>query len=97
MGICETRKGSGLSIFYPNPVDQVLYIDLDKFLNAQNKSAITYEVRLYDSQGNLVQQAKAKSGIVEFDVSSLADGVYFIYLYDGVSVIPEVHKVIVQH
>jgi len=89
---------SGVSGFiYPNPVDDILYVDLDNIVNTQNKTTITYDVRLYDGQGNVVHKTSAKSGIIQFNVSNLPNGIYFIHIYDGISSTPDVNKVIVSH
>jgi len=91
------KSGSSASILYPNPVNDMLYVDLDKITNIQNKTTVTYDIRLYDSQGNMSHQAKSQSGIVQFNVSNMPDGIYFLHISDGVSTTPDIHKVIVKH
>ena len=81
---------------YPNPVNDVLSIELDSqsVSNVQNP---TFDVRLYDGQGNIVRQQSNKGGTVQFNVSSLPDGIYYLHIYDGVSSAPEIQQIVVQH
>ena len=96
----DSRKSSS-SFGYPNPVDDVLYVDLDAFAAANpalsSSARINYDVRLYDGQGNMLQQQRAGGGTVKFDVSSLPNGIYYLHIYDGVNNAPEIQKIIVQH
>ena len=91
----EWCRGASTSV-YPNPVDDVLNIELDA-PDDNARAQITYDVRLYDGQGNMVRQQKAKGGTVEFNVSNLPNGIYYLHIYDGVSDKPEIHQIIVQH
>jgi hypothetical protein len=78
-------------VFYPNPVSDILYVDVE------NKTSASYNIRLYDSQGKMVRQTKATGGTVEFSVSNLPNGVYFLNIYDESISKPETHKIIVKH
>lgn len=60
------------------------------------KTGNTYDIRLYDGQGNLLRQTSAKDGTVQFNVSNLPDGIYYLHIYDGVSANPEIHQVVVE-
>ena len=71
-------------------------MDLDKKTNPINKMAASYDIRLYDWQGNMKRQAYTKGGIVEFNVSNLPDGIYYIHIYDGINTKPETYKVIIK-
>jgi hypothetical protein len=84
-------------IFYPNPVSDMLYIDLEKVVRTPNKTVASYDIRLYSSLGNMVRQAKAPGGIVELNVSNLSDGICFLTIYAGNASKPETHKIIVKH
>ena len=90
-------KSAAPSVIYPNPVDDVLFVDLDKIANNQNKTNVTFDVRLCDSQGNVVCQANSKNGVIQFNVSNLHDGVYFVHIYNGSISKPEAHRVIIKH
>ena len=72
-------------------------MDLSKTEYAASRTAITYDVRLYDGQGNLLRQSNAQGGIVEFNVASLPDGLYYLHIYDGVSPKPEIHQIMIEH
>ena len=95
---------------YPNPASDIINIEIDAEAIAQNKDFeqnltddqpiklnATFDVRLYDGQGNLLQQQKTKGGTVQFKVSNLPDGFYYLHIYDGVSSTPEIHQIIVEH
>jgi len=51
---------------------------------------------MYDGQGIMVRQASAKDGTVQFNVSNLPPGTYYLHVYDGVSREPEVHQIVVE-
>ena len=95
LGVRVSRSSSSGSNVYPNPVLDVLYIELDP--PSRSKTQITYDVRLLDVQGNLLRQTFTKGGTVEFNVSTLPDGVYYLHIYDGVSEKPEMHQIMVEH
>jgi len=88
---------------YPNPTDNMLHIEQDTEAFAQStggidvKAAPTYDIRLYDGQGNLLRQTNTKGGTVQFNVSNLTDGLYYLHIYDGVSSTPEIHQIMVEH
>ena len=88
-------RGATSGNVYPNPVSDILYIELDSPANL--KVPPTYDVRLYDSQGNILRQQKAQGGTVQFNVSTLPDGIYYLHIYDGVSETPEMHQIMVEH
>jgi hypothetical protein len=79
------------TVIYPNPVSAILYIDLE------NKTSGFYDIRLYNSLGNICRQAKATGERVEFSVSNLPDGFYILHINDESASKPEVHKIIVKH
>jgi hypothetical protein len=79
---------------YPNPVNDILTIETGASVKGVSQ---TYDVRLYDGQGNLLRQASNKGGTVQFNVSALPDGIYYLHIYDGVSSTPEMQQIVVQH
>ena len=81
---------------YPNPVNDILNIETGASSNAKGAS-LTYDVRLYDGQGNLQRQTSNKGGTIQFNVSSLPDGIYYLHIYDGVNSTPEMQQIVVQH
>ena len=81
---------------YPNPTSDVINIEVGQ--NDKSKGQTnTYDIRLLDIQGNLLRQTFTKGGTVEFNVSNLPDGVYYLHIYDGVSEKPEIHQIMVEH
>jgi len=83
---------------HPNPVSDVLIVALDATANTNKISASpTYDVRLLDEQGNLLRQQQSKGGTIQFNVSSLPNGIYFLYIYDGVNSTPSMQQIIVVH
>jgi len=87
---------------YPNPTDVLLNIEIDAagyVLDQKSKSIVTvpsFDVRLYDGQGNLQRQATTKGGNVQFDLANLPNGVYYLIVNDGVSN-PVMRQVVVEH
>ena len=92
----KPSKG-GKSVAFPNPVDDMLNIDLDQMAIVSSKSIMTYDIRLFSAQGNMVSQISAQNGIVQLNTSDLPDGFYYLHIYDGISPTPEVHTIIVKH
>jgi hypothetical protein len=82
------------SIIYPNPADGTLYIDLDVVVQEQIFQASTtstiqtfqsqtqqiFNIRLYNKQGNIVRQATATGGRIEFDIDNLPEDTYFLHV-----------------
>ncbi|MDR1097543.1 MAG: T9SS type A sorting domain-containing protein [Tannerella sp.] len=81
-------------VFYPNPVRDILYVDLERI---QHKTSGSNDIRLYNSLGNMCRQTKATGGTVELSVSNLPAGIYFLMIYDGSAQKSEAHKIIVKH
>ena len=90
-------KEGGSNIIYPNPVNDIININLDNIERNQNNSLAFYNIILYNSQGNILRQTKAKDGIVQFNVSNFPNGIYFIQIYDGISTATETIKIFVKH
>ena len=102
------RGGSSSDVYYPNPVKDVLYvvisqemIDEAKALQSMQSKATpaapVFDVRLYDGQGKQLRQQFSTGGTIEFSVSNLASGVYFLHIYDDVSNMPKTHLIVVEH
>ena len=97
-------------LIYPNPVSDILTIEIDEEAFAQEKAnqqsnanvvpvkiENTYDIRLYDGQGNLLRQTSTKGSTVQFNVSALPNGVYYLHIYDGVNNTPEIQQIMVEH
>jgi len=100
--IYASGRGGGAPSYvtvYPNPVRDILTVEINdpnSGIISSNNTAINYDVRLYDGQGNLLRQQFTQGGTVQFDMSGLPEGVYFLHVYDGVNATPEVHQVVVE-
>jgi hypothetical protein len=86
---------------YPNPVSDILYIDLDTSQRQSVSPAVSansadYDLRLYDGQGNMLRQQQTKGGTVQFNVQNLPEGIYYLHIYDGVSATPEIRQIVVE-
>ena len=85
---------------YPNPVSDILTVDVEALVSptsGERFNSPVFDVRLYDGQGNLLRQQKTKGGTVEFNVSGLTDGVYYLHVYDGAGNTPEMRQIVVEH
>ncbi len=98
------------SVVYPNPAINILNIEINPAavvkaksieqtaLNAkQIKTDLTYDIRLYDGQGNMLRRKTTKGGKIEFNVTNLPNGIYYLHIYDGVSDKPEMRQIVVEH
>ena len=103
-------EGSSHIHVYPNPVSDILTIEIDAESFAQSsafeqaltdgkplKIGTVFDLRLYDGQSNLLRNAKTKGGTVEFNVSNLPDGIYYLHVYDGVNSTPIMQQIMVEH
>ena len=72
-------------IAYPNPTGDILIIDMNRFACTGGGCCIgtTYSIRLLDERGSIVRQQQARGGQVEFDVSRLPEGTYFLHIEGG--------------
>ncbi len=95
---------------YPNPASTILNIEFDQEVlgqaqamqqtttsGKQIKQDKTFDIRLYDGQGNLLRRATTKGSKVEFNVSNLSNGIYYLHIYDGVNEKPEMQQIMVEH
>ena len=97
-------RSLGSFSFYPNPVNDILFINIDQQAilakyAAAGRSAIvpTCEIRLYNIMGVQVYQTATNGAKVQINVSNLHSGIYFIHLYDGISAAPEVKSIVIKH
>ncbi|MDR1370258.1 MAG: T9SS type A sorting domain-containing protein [Dysgonamonadaceae bacterium] len=92
------------AVIYPNPASGTLNVQFNDEAITQRQAVQRvaqvpgFDIRLYDTYGVLQRRASAESYNVQFNVSNLPNGIYFLHVYDGSgSNPPEVHKVIVKH
>jgi len=72
-------------IVFPNPADNTLVIDLTQqteadLLDVRTTSDVIYDIRLFNAQGFIVRRQQARTGRVEFDVSNLPEGTYYLHI-----------------
>ncbi|MDR2928302.1 MAG: T9SS type A sorting domain-containing protein [Cytophagaceae bacterium] len=89
-GLKKVENSSGKVInIYPNPVSDILNIDI--------AGGAASDIRLYDSYGVLLRQQKTGGGTVQLNVSNLPNGLYYLHIYDGINKMPEVRQIMVKH
>lgn len=72
----------------PNPVHSMLNL---KVLSEQTRS---YRVQLYDAQGKIIYKDVLLNGQQDFNLESLATGVYFLSIFNTKGLLLQQHKVI---
>jgi hypothetical protein len=91
---------------YPNPASGIINIELEtkaitraRFLqpNSRRNEEPVFDIRLYDGQGNMLRNASTQDSAVQFNVSNLPNGFYYLHIYDGVSDKPRMQQIIVEH
>ena len=86
---------------YPNPVDDILIVDIDafaqQFTSISQRIVSTYYICLYNSNGNIIRRAESKGNNLEFNVSNLLNGIYFLHIYDDINSIHGNQTVVVKH
>ena len=83
---------------YPNSASDILNIEIELYKNVRDLNTDpTYNIRLYDEQGNPVRNTTTRSAKMQFNVGNLPNGIYSLHVYDEINSKPEVQQVIVQH
>ena len=77
-----------------NPISGAFHILLGYEEGARMQN--TYDVRIYNSAGRHVRQVIAESGRVEFDLSDLPNGTYYLHICDGVEE-PVIQPIVVEN
>lgn len=78
-GIEEMLARDGFN-FYPNPANDILYLEVEKFEDLHIQEAV-----IYNSYGQIVQSvdlSELSSDITKIDISHLVNGMYFIVVKD---------------
>ena len=82
---------------YPNPTANFIDIEISENDTERTNNDPVYDIRIYDGQGNLLRQQKGKNNRAKFNLSNLPYGVYYLHVYDDMSVKPVVRQIIVEH
>jgi hypothetical protein len=57
-----------------------------------------FDIRLYNERGVQLRQTTAKKGgKVQFNLSKLPNGNYYLHIYDGVNDKPEMKQIVIRH
>ena len=95
-----------LAKVFPNPVANILNVEIEesvikraKYLQPTSRTIQepTFDIRLYDVLGNLLRQQSTKGNSVQFNVSNLPNGVYYLHVYDAVNPTPEMQQIVIEH
>jgi len=90
----------GFSSVYPNPVSDILHVIIGQqtLANAKALNANpTFNIRLYNAQGNLLRNTTSKGENVEMNVLKLPNGIYYLRIDDGTDNKPEIQQIVVKH
>jgi|GEM_PF-569956 len=97
-GSKSSGSNDSFSIAYPNPTSDILYIDINDTAAAKSALDPTYEIRLYNMQGNQLRQTTAKkNGKVKFNVANLPNGTYFLHIHGGINAQQTKQQIIIRH
>ena len=81
--ISANRQSPAYNV-YPNPVRDILYIDIPPQTLSSANRQMRYDIQLYDMQGNLaINTTTTQTGTVQINVQSLKNGSYLLQIYDG--------------
>ena len=101
------KSGSAPKV-YPNPVSDILNVEIDQEIvdrvkalqqnSGKNLNADpVFDIRFFNGYGLQLRQQSTKGSTVQLNVSDLPNGLYFLYISDGVSGKPVRVPVIVKH
>jgi hypothetical protein len=83
VGVVSVAENAAFNLsLYPNPVSDLLTIDF-------NESTIN-EITLTTVQGQLIDKvANIQGNSYQLDLSNVAEGIYYVNLFDGVNIVTE--------
>jgi len=96
------------SITHPNPADDILTIDLTQRkteafeartdtsapLSDRVRTSEVFNIRLLNAQGMIVRQQRTQANSIQFDVSNLPEGTYYLHIEHNGEI--ERHQIFVQ-
>ena len=82
-----TEEFQSVDALYPNPTTGKFFIEFSKTLN-------NVDVYIIDVSGKMIMRSKGNGNKLDFDLSNVAAGVYFVRITDGKNVVTK--KVIKQ-
>ena len=96
---------SGGFLAFPNPVDNILTINLTQVetpeiwtgtstSSATIRASEVFYIRLFNAHGMIVRQQRTSAATIQFDVSNLPEGTYYLHIEHNGEI--EKHQIIVQ-
>jgi len=96
---------SGGFLAFPNPVDNILTINLTQVetpeiwtgtstSSATIRASEVFYIRLFNAHGMIVRQQRTQARTIQFDVSNLPEGTYYLHIEHNGEI--EKHQIIVQ-
>jgi hypothetical protein len=89
----ELRNENSSFTVYPNPANDVLYIDIDR--QAMDSPACKFYI--YNLHGSKAFQTTTNSNKVEINVSALQNGIYVLHFNDISRHKQETRKIVMKH
>lgn len=83
-------------IAYPNPANDVLYIEINNSARGLNGNP-AYNIRLYSMLGSMVLSTTTQNNTVQLNISNLPNGIYFLHVFDGVNSVPAIKQIAINH
>ena len=78
---CDGTQCGERVTYSPNPTSDVLTIEISIETSiSRTLQNITYNVRLLNAQGVVMRQQQSTTGKVEFNVSNLPEGTYYLHI-----------------
>ena len=85
-------------IAHPNPVSDILTIDFTQLETFEARTDVraseVFNVRLLNAHGMIVRQQRTQVATIQFDVSNLPEGTYYLHIEHNGEI--EKHQIIVQ-
>jgi len=76
-----------VDVLYPNPTTGKFFIEFSKTMN-------NADIHIIDVNGKMIRQSRGNGNKIDFDLSNVAAGIYFVRITDGKNIITK--KVIKQ-
>ena len=104
---CSTGGGGGNLRVFPNPANTVLNVEItpettsasllssSNWVADENTSSSEFSIRLSNSYGTPVANARSNKGRLSLDISNLSDGLYFLKMDDGAQIITK--QIMIKH
>jgi hypothetical protein len=78
-------------VYYPNPGNQNLMLDLREF------ESQTYTYQIYNEYGTMVLSGESSNELKSIDTSTLQEGHYYLHFYEDENSVPIIKHLYIQH